>query len=94
MHLFVTVLTIGLLVFQGMLAAAIIAPQDLGLNHQVIAWMSVFNVGVGVLLNQLKSLGSSQPTPPATKAPGAGLGGDGEASPPQPPPTNAARSPR
>ena len=81
MHLFVTILTIALLCFQAMLAAAIIAPADLGLTHQAIAWMSVINVGVGVLLNQLRALGSPQPTPPGIKLPGYGLG----ATPPAPP---------
>lgn len=46
-----------LLVFQGMLAAIIVADAEaLGLNKVIISWMSVFNVGVGIALNQLKAL--------------------------------------
>lgn len=51
-------LVTGLLVFQGMLAAAVIKPEGLGLPAVAIAWMAVLNIGCGILLNQLKALGT------------------------------------
>ncbi len=49
---------VGLLAFQGILAAAIVAdPMTLGIPPTAIAWAAILNVGVGILLNQLKALG-------------------------------------
>lgn len=56
-----SLLVVVLLVFQAMLATAVASPDmgaQLGLTPQIAAWMAIANVGVGVLLNQLRSLGS------------------------------------
>lgn len=57
------VLVVGLIVFQAMLATIVVAnPESLGIPQITLNWLMIVNVGVGVLLNQLKSLGQ----PPTT----------------------------
>lgn len=51
-------LVVLLMLFQTVLAAAIAAePGSLGVPAVAVAWMAIANVGVGVLLNQLRRLG-------------------------------------
>ena len=50
-------IVIGCLVFQGLLAAVVVAePGSLGIPPVVVAWGSILNVGIGVLLNQLNRM--------------------------------------
>lgn len=51
-------IVIVLLTFQAVLAASVATDAGtLGLPKVAIAWMGIANVGVGVLLNQLRRLG-------------------------------------
>ena len=53
-------IVLALLAFQGMLAVVTVGgPESFGLNQIVVNWLTVLNVGVGIVLNQLKSLGGS-----------------------------------
>ena len=59
---------LGLLTFQGMLAAVVVAkPEALGIPPIALNWLVILNVGVGILLNQLKSLGSEPREVPPQK---------------------------
>ena len=61
---------LGLLVFQAMLAVIVVGkPEDLGIPHVVLNWLVIVNVGVGVLLNQIKALGSPPRDVPPQKPP-------------------------
>ena len=61
-------LVISLVVFQGMLAIIVVgSPEDLGIPPVLLNWLAVCNVGVGLLLNQLKSLGSEPRDVPPQK---------------------------
>lgn len=56
-----TVLVVALLTLQGMLAVMVIStPEAFGLTPVVLNYLAVINVGIGVLLNQLKALGAPQ----------------------------------
>lgn len=48
---------VALVVFQAVIAAAVLNPENLGISPLVLAWMAVINVGIGVLLNRLQTLG-------------------------------------
>ena len=50
-------IVLGLVVFQAVIAAAVLNPEGLGLPGIVLGWMAVANVGVGVLLNRLQTIG-------------------------------------
>ncbi len=50
-------IVLALIVFQAMIAASVLNPENLGLPPMVLAWMAVANVGVGVLLNRLSTIG-------------------------------------
>ena len=64
-------ITIALIVFQAMLAVIVVArPEDLGLPRLTLNWLVIINVGVGVLLNQLKALGQPPSTTATTPAKG------------------------
>lgn len=53
-----TVVVIALLTLQAMLAVMVVAtPETFGLNSVILNYLAVLNVGIGVLLNQLKALG-------------------------------------
>ena len=66
-------LVIFLIVFQAMLATIVVGnPEDLGIPHVLLNWLMIINVGVGVLLNQLKSLGAPPREVPPQKPPANG----------------------
>ena len=48
---------IVLLAFQAMIAVAVANPEHLGLSLQILAWATVANVGIGILLNRLQTIG-------------------------------------
>ena len=50
-------IVLALVVFQAVIAAAVLNPENLGLPSLALAWMAVANVGVGVLLNRLSTIG-------------------------------------
>lgn len=56
-----TVVVLLLLSAQAVLAAIIAAdPATLGLNPRIVAWLAVFNVPIGIILNQLKAVGDGE----------------------------------
>ena len=59
------------LMFQAMLIAALQPGANLGIDPVALGWLSVINVGVGVLLNRLQTVGQdpngSRPTRPTSR---------------------------
>lgn len=55
------VVALSLLMGQACLAAIVVAtPRSLGLSDVAVAWLSIANVGVGVWLNGLPTIWSSE----------------------------------
>lgn len=78
-------LVIGLLTFQAMVAAIVVgSPEELGLPKIVLNWLVIINVGIAVLLNQIKALGSEPRETPPQKSAGEGIGAPQDGAPQTP----------